>query len=128
MATDIIFRSTPADRVIALLADGIVTEQNADDAKLFPIATRARDEKAGSPCPQDDHRPHDHPQGDEGPRRAPESRTRLPMSNLPASIRLSRRACARRFAPRSLPNQGSMERSMRIVSIPSRPSSPTIWS
>ena len=45
MATDIIFRSTPADRVIALLADGIVTEKNADDAKLFPIATRARDEK-----------------------------------------------------------------------------------
>src|SRR5437870_6997335 len=45
MATDIIFRSTPADRVIALLADGIVTEQNADEAKLFPIATRARDEK-----------------------------------------------------------------------------------
>ncbi|MGZ8847524.1 MAG: adenylate/guanylate cyclase domain-containing protein [Pyrinomonadaceae bacterium] len=45
MATDIIFRSTPADRVIALLADGIVTEQNADEARLFPIATRARDEK-----------------------------------------------------------------------------------
>src|SRR5215510_1451514 len=44
-ATDIIFRSTPADRVIALLAEGVVTEQNADDAKLFPIATRARDEK-----------------------------------------------------------------------------------
>jgi adenylate cyclase len=45
MATDIIFRATPADRVVALLADGLVTEQNADDAKLFPIATRARDEK-----------------------------------------------------------------------------------
>ena len=45
MATDIIFRSTPADRVVALLSDGIVTDQNADDAKLFPIATRARDEK-----------------------------------------------------------------------------------
>src|SRR6185503_8318240 len=45
MATDIIFRATPADRVVALLADGIVTEANADDAKLFPIATRARDEK-----------------------------------------------------------------------------------
>ncbi len=45
MATDIIFRSTPADRVIALLAEGLVTEQNADEAKLFPIATRARDEK-----------------------------------------------------------------------------------
>jgi len=44
-ATDIIFRSTPADRVVALLAEGVVTEQNADDAKLFPIATRARDEK-----------------------------------------------------------------------------------
>jgi adenylate cyclase len=44
-ATDIIFRSTPADRVIALLAEGIVTEANADEAKLFPIATRARDEK-----------------------------------------------------------------------------------
>jgi adenylate cyclase len=44
-ATDIIFRSTPADRVIALLAEGVVTEQNADDAKLFPIAVRARDEK-----------------------------------------------------------------------------------
>jgi adenylate cyclase len=45
MATDIIFRSTPADRVIALLAETVVTEANADDAKLFPIATRARDEK-----------------------------------------------------------------------------------
>src|SRR5437667_449324 len=45
MATDIIFRSTPADRVVALLSDSIVTEQNADNAKLFPIATRARDEK-----------------------------------------------------------------------------------
>src|SRR5437660_3930905 len=44
-ATDIIFRSTPADRVIALLADVLVTEQNADDATLMPIATRARDEK-----------------------------------------------------------------------------------
>ncbi len=45
MATDIIFRATPADRVVALLADGIVTEATADEAKLFPIATRARDEK-----------------------------------------------------------------------------------
>ena len=45
MATDIIFRSTPADRVVALLSEGIVTEQSADNAKLFPIATRARDEK-----------------------------------------------------------------------------------
>jgi len=45
MATDIIFRSTPADRVIALLAETVVTGENADDAKLFPIATRARDEK-----------------------------------------------------------------------------------
>src|SRR2546429_2011698 len=45
MATDIIFRSTPADRVVALLAETVVTEQNADDARLFPIATRARDEK-----------------------------------------------------------------------------------
>jgi len=44
-ATDIIFRSTPADRVVALLAEGTVTDQNADDTKLFPIATRARDEK-----------------------------------------------------------------------------------
>jgi adenylate cyclase len=45
MATDIIFRSTPADRVVALLTETIVTDQNADNAKLFPIATRARDEK-----------------------------------------------------------------------------------
>src|SRR5256885_8841169 len=44
-ATDIIFRSTPADRVIALLTEGAVSEQDSDDAKLFPIATRARDEK-----------------------------------------------------------------------------------
>jgi adenylate cyclase len=44
-ATDIIFRSTPADRVIALLAESVVKEQNAGEAKLFPIATRARDEK-----------------------------------------------------------------------------------
>jgi len=45
MATDIIFRSTPADRVVALLTESVVTDQNADNAKLFPIATRARDEK-----------------------------------------------------------------------------------
>jgi adenylate cyclase len=43
-ATDVIFRSTPADRVIALLAEG---GQNDDpeDVKLTPIAVRARDQK-----------------------------------------------------------------------------------
>ncbi len=41
-ATDIIFRSTPADRVVALLAEG----NNEDgDVELVPVATRARDEK-----------------------------------------------------------------------------------
>src|SRR5881394_1045103 len=45
MATDIIFRSTPSDRVVALLTESVVTDQNAENAKLFPIATRARDEK-----------------------------------------------------------------------------------
>ena len=41
-ATDIIFRSTPADRVVALLAEGT----NSDgDVELVPVATRARDEK-----------------------------------------------------------------------------------
>lgn len=43
-ATDIIFRSTPADRVVALLADG-ASSDNPDDVQLTPIATRARDEK-----------------------------------------------------------------------------------
>ncbi len=41
-ATDIIFRSTPADRVVALLADGAVRD-NTDEVSLTPIATRARD-------------------------------------------------------------------------------------
>src|SRR5499427_4907508 len=45
MATDVIFRSTPADRVVALLTENVVSDQNADNAKLFPIATRARDAK-----------------------------------------------------------------------------------
>src|SRR5436190_10414809 len=45
MATDIIFRSTPSDRVVALLTETVVTDQNAENAKLFPIATRARDAK-----------------------------------------------------------------------------------
>src|SRR5258706_15433056 len=45
MPTNFFFDSLPADRVIALLGEGLVTEQNGDDAKLFPIATRARDEK-----------------------------------------------------------------------------------
>jgi adenylate cyclase len=40
-ATDIIFRSTPADRVVALLAEG---ESNGD-FNLSPIAMRARDNK-----------------------------------------------------------------------------------
>jgi len=41
-ATDVIFRSTPADRVVALIAeDG----SNTDDPKLTPIAMRARDNR-----------------------------------------------------------------------------------
>ncbi len=45
-ATDIIFRATPADRVVALLADGVVgSKGDAEDVELHPIATRARDEK-----------------------------------------------------------------------------------
>jgi adenylate cyclase len=43
-ATDIIFRSTPADRVVALLAEGDVTG-NIEDTLLNPIAMRARDQK-----------------------------------------------------------------------------------
>ncbi|HVF21928.1 MAG TPA: adenylate/guanylate cyclase domain-containing protein [Pyrinomonadaceae bacterium] len=42
-ATDIIFRSTPADRVVALIAEGPTT--NGDDVNLTPIAMRARDNK-----------------------------------------------------------------------------------
>lgn len=40
-ATDIIFRSTPADRVVALLAEG----EGNEDVNLAPIAMRARDNK-----------------------------------------------------------------------------------
>src|SRR5437773_5404553 len=43
-ATDIIFRSTPADRVVALLADA-GTDGDMEDVKLTPIAMRARDDK-----------------------------------------------------------------------------------
>src|SRR5712691_7884176 len=42
-ATDIICRSTPADRVVALLAEGN-GDENPEDVKLNPIAMRARDE------------------------------------------------------------------------------------
>src|SRR5436190_24340336 len=53
MATDIIFRSTPSDRVVALLTESVVTDQNAENAKLFPIASRARCD-AGGARPQDE--------------------------------------------------------------------------
>lgn len=43
-ATDIIFRVTPADRVVALLADSKL-DGDKDDFNLQPIATKARDEK-----------------------------------------------------------------------------------
>lgn len=43
-ATDIIFRSTPADRVVALLVEGDGTG-NPEDQELNPIAMRARDQK-----------------------------------------------------------------------------------
>lgn len=45
-ATDIIFRNTPADRVVALLTEGVLKE-GADDEEmeLHPIATRARDDR-----------------------------------------------------------------------------------
>ncbi|HEU4711343.1 MAG TPA: adenylate/guanylate cyclase domain-containing protein [Pyrinomonadaceae bacterium] len=39
-ATDVIFRSTPADRVVALLAEG-----DTEDTNLNPVAMRARDNK-----------------------------------------------------------------------------------
>ncbi|HYJ47369.1 MAG TPA: FHA domain-containing protein, partial [Pyrinomonadaceae bacterium] len=42
-ATDIIFRSTPADRVVALLSDGKVSGD--EEVELTPVAMRARDEK-----------------------------------------------------------------------------------
>ena len=42
-ATDIIFRSTPADRVVALIAEGPTTD--GEDVNLTPIAMRARDNK-----------------------------------------------------------------------------------
>ena len=42
-ATDVIFRSTPADRVVALLAE-VNGSANPEDVKLNPIAMRARDE------------------------------------------------------------------------------------
>ncbi|HEX3183672.1 MAG TPA: adenylate/guanylate cyclase domain-containing protein [Pyrinomonadaceae bacterium] len=42
-ATDVIFRSTPADRVVALLAESGNGE--LEDANLTPIAMRARDNK-----------------------------------------------------------------------------------
>jgi adenylate cyclase len=42
-ATDIIFRSTPADRVVALLAEP--GSGDGEDANLAPIAMRARDNK-----------------------------------------------------------------------------------
>lgn len=41
-ATDIIFRVTPADRVVALLAEGKLNGDE-EDFKLFPIATKTRD-------------------------------------------------------------------------------------
>jgi adenylate cyclase len=44
-ATDIIFRATPADRVVALLTEGAVKKGHAEDVALQPIALRARDEK-----------------------------------------------------------------------------------
>lgn len=44
-ATDVIFRSTPADRVVALLADAPVAGANPEEVNLTPIAMRARDDK-----------------------------------------------------------------------------------
>ncbi|HKR60864.1 MAG TPA: adenylate/guanylate cyclase domain-containing protein [Pyrinomonadaceae bacterium] len=43
-ATDVIFRATPADRVVALLAENNGTS-NIEDVPLNPIAMRARDER-----------------------------------------------------------------------------------
>jgi len=51
MATGHNFRSTPADRCDRVAAEGIVTEQNADEAKVVPDCYAARDEK-WNPRPQ----------------------------------------------------------------------------
>ncbi len=44
-ATDVIFRSTPADRVVALLAESGTAAGDLEDVALTPIAMRARDNK-----------------------------------------------------------------------------------
>jgi adenylate cyclase len=45
-ATDIIFRSTPADRVVALITDEtVIGSADGSEVNLIPVATRARDEK-----------------------------------------------------------------------------------
>src|SRR5215510_9428967 len=44
-ATDVIFRSTPADRVVALIAETGADGSVDEDAPLTPIAFRARDSK-----------------------------------------------------------------------------------
>jgi adenylate cyclase len=43
-ATDVIFRATPADRVVALIAEDSVNG-DPEDVRLTPIAMRARDER-----------------------------------------------------------------------------------
>ena len=43
-ATDVIFRATPADRVVALIAEDSVNG-DVEDVRLTPIAMRARDER-----------------------------------------------------------------------------------
>jgi adenylate cyclase len=43
-ATDVIFRATPADRVVALLAEP-GSSDDLEDVELIPIAMRARDDK-----------------------------------------------------------------------------------
>jgi hypothetical protein len=126
MATDIIFRSTPADRVIACW----LTASSLKQTPMTPSCSRLRRARA-----MKSWKAHARKMtiGRTITRKVMKDRVALlsqdalPMNNLPVSIRLSRRACARPFAPRSLPNQESMERSMRIASILSRLSSPTIW-
>lgn len=43
-ATDLIFRGTPADRVVALLADDTAASGENSDFNLYPIGVRTRDE------------------------------------------------------------------------------------
>ena len=98
-ATDLIFRGTPAERVVALLADETL-DGKILDYSLYPIAVKAREREDGEADRKIDDQPDDHAKSDARKSRAVVAGRENRRAVFAVRNQLFRKACVQRSALR----------------------------